>query len=67
MNSCCESKSSELAQLRDRQSRVLYMMLAINAVMFLAEFVAGWIIDSTALLADSLDMFGDALVYALIL
>jgi cation diffusion facilitator family transporter len=67
MDSCCEKKSSELAQLREQQSRVLYIVLAINAVMFLGEFVAGWIIGSTALLADSLDMFGDASVYALTL
>jgi Co/Zn/Cd efflux system component len=67
MDSCCENKSSELAQLRDKQSRVLYFVLAINASMFLVEFIAGWIIGSTALLADSLDMFGDATVYALTL
>ncbi|MGV8843864.1 MAG: cation transporter [Pseudomonas sp.] len=67
MDSCCEDKASELAQLRGQQSRVLYIVLAINALMFLVEFVAGWLIGSTALLADSLDMFGDASVYALTL
>lgn len=67
MDSCCEDKVSELAQLRDRQSRVLYIVLAINAAMFLVEFAAGWVLGSTALLADSLDMFGDAWVYALTL
>src|SRR3546814_17196223 len=35
--------------------------------MFLFEFIAGWIAGSTALLGDSLDMFGDASVYALTL
>lgn len=67
MDSCCENKAGELAQLRARQGRVLYIVLAINAVMFLFEFVSGWIIGSAALLADSLDMFGDASVYALTL
>ncbi|MEX1214455.1 cation diffusion facilitator family transporter [Saccharospirillum sp.] len=67
MDSCCENKSGELAQLRSSQSRVLYIVLAINAVMFLVEFTAGWIASSTALLGDSLDMFGDASVYALTL
>lgn len=67
MDSCCENKAGELAQLRVKQSRVLYIVLAINAVMFLVEFIAGWIANSTALLADSLDMFGDASVYALTL
>lgn len=67
MDSCCESKADELAQLRAKQSRVLYIVLAINAAMFLVEFIAGWIANSTALLGDSLDMFGDASVYALTL
>lgn len=67
MDSCCENKTSELAQLRAEQSRVLYIVLAVNAAMFLVEFIAGWIVNSTALLADSLDMFGDASVYALTL
>ncbi len=67
MDSCCENKSGELAQLRGSQSRVLYIVLAINAAMFLVEFTAGWIAGSTALLGDSLDMFGDASVYAMTL
>lgn len=67
MDSCCENKAGELALLREKQSRVLYIVLSINAVMFLVEFVAGWIVGSTALLGDSLDMFGDASVYALTL
>lgn len=67
MESCCENKAGELAQLRSRQSRVLYIVLVINAVMFVVEFAAGWLAGSTALLGDSLDMFGDASVYALTL
>ncbi|RUO71296.1 cation diffusion facilitator family transporter [Pseudidiomarina salinarum] len=67
MKSCCENKTDELAQLRVRQSRVLYIVLIVNALMFITEFTAGWIANSTALLADSLDMFGDASVYALTL
>lgn len=65
MDNCCENKAGELAQLRASQSKVLYIALAINAVMFVVEFSAGWIASSTALLGDSLDMFGDATVYAL--
>ena len=33
--------------------------------MFLVEFTAGWLVNSTALLGDSLDMLGDSLVYAI--
>ncbi len=50
--------------LRDRQRRVLWMVLGINAVLFVVEFGVGWWARSTALLADSLDMLGDAFVYA---
>ena len=37
-------------------------LLTINGVMFVAEVVVGWIAESTALLADSLDMLADAIV-----
>ncbi|MCF6258479.1 MAG: cation transporter [Gammaproteobacteria bacterium] len=47
------------------QRRVLILLLAINGVMFMAEIVAGIIADSTALIADSLDMLADATVYAI--
>ena len=60
---CCDGKTDELAELRDRQRRILWMVLVINAVLFVAEFTVGWISRSVALLADSLDMFGDAAVY----
>ena len=61
---CCDAKTDELGPLRDRQRRILWMVLIINAVLFVAEFAVGWISRSVALLADSLDMFGDAAVYA---
>ena len=49
------------------QSCVLILLLAINGVMFVAEIIAGIIGDSTALIADSLDMLADATVYAILL
>ena len=42
---------------------MLVVVLIINAVMFLAEFGAGIVAGSTALMADATDMLGDALVY----
>ena len=45
------------------ESRVLIILLSINAVMFITEFVFGWLSESTGLIADSLDMLADALVY----
>lgn len=67
MDSCCENKGNELAALRERQGRVLVAVLVINLAMFFFEFVAGWLARSTALLGDSLDMLGDASVYAVTL
>ena len=63
MDECCESKTNELAALRLRQWRVLVTVLAVNLIMFCVEFGAGLLSGSTALLADSLDMLGDSLVY----
>lgn len=47
------------------QARMLWVVLAINASMFIAEFVLGIIAQSTGLIADSLDMLADATVYAI--
>ncbi len=46
------------------QRRVLKLLLAINAMMFVAELVAGMVSGSTALMADAMDMLADALVYS---
>ena len=58
MDACCE-----LRPVKDRQRRVLAIVLWINAAMFALEFGAGVLAASTALLADSVDMLGDAIVY----
>ncbi|WP_113864090.1 cation transporter [Marinobacter pelagius] len=47
------------------ESGTLKILLAINAVMFVLELATGLIAQSTALIADSLDMFADAAVYGL--
>ena len=47
------------------QSRVLIILLVINAFMFLVEIVLGVASESTALIADSLDMLADAIVYGI--
>lgn len=63
MKSCCEDKGSEIAKLRHEQGKILKIVLVINALMFFIEFASGWMARSSALMADSLDMLGDALVY----
>lgn len=47
------------------ESRVLILLLAINVFMFFVEITTGIISESTALIADSLDMFADAAIYGI--
>ncbi len=63
MYGCCEDKACDLSALKERQGAVLKVVLVINAIMFLVEAGAGIAAHSTALLADSLDMLGDSIVY----
>jgi Co/Zn/Cd efflux system component len=49
------------------ERRTLVTLLVVNAAMFVAEVVAGWLGGSAGLMADSLDMFADASVYAIAL
>lgn len=46
------------------QKKVLITVLIINAVMFVVELTGGVIAGSLSLTGDSLDMLGDAAVYA---
>lgn len=49
------------------EARLLKLLLAINAAMFVVEILVGWWAQSAGLIADSLDMFADAAVYGLAL
>lgn len=64
---CCSRKADTIAQLGRKadQRRVLIVVMVINFVMFMAEFGGGVFARSSALMADSVDMLGDAVVYAL--
>jgi len=64
MDACCEGKSADIETLKNAHLRVLITVLAINGGLFFIELIAGLVAHSTALLADSLDMLGDTLVYA---
>jgi Co/Zn/Cd efflux system component len=59
MDHCCEIATD----LGPRQRRTLRIVLWLNAVMFVTELGAGLAAHSTALIADSVDMLGDAIVY----
>ena len=65
MASCSDGCGSGLEHANRQERRILIIVLLINAGMFIAEFSAGLVSGSTALLADSLDMLADALIYAL--
>ena len=55
-------------EIKDQSQRqVLYWLLGINATMFVIEMGIGLFADSTALIADSLDMLADAVVYGIAL
>ena len=49
----------------DAYKRRLWMVIAINAIMFGVEMTAGQVAESQALQADALDFLGDALTYGL--
>ncbi len=58
MDECCT-----VTPIAEQQRRVFRTVLGINLGMFFLESVAGILTFSTALLADSVDMLGDAIVY----
>ena len=63
MDDCCTAKGDELSSLKNNHKKVLLFVLIINASLFGIELGAGFLANSTALIADSLDMLGDAFVY----
>jgi Co/Zn/Cd efflux system component len=58
MSCDCHVESANQAQ-----RGVLVTLLAINGAMFLIEIVVGIVAQSSGVIADSLDMLADALVY----
>ena len=64
---CCHEKGHELERIALHKDirRVLVVVMMLNLMMFVLEFGAGIIADSAALMADSVDMLGDGLVYGI--
>lgn len=64
---CCSRKGETLAKLAEKaeQRRVLVIVMIVNLAMFAIEFGGGLASRSSALMADSVDMLGDGIVYAL--
>jgi Co/Zn/Cd efflux system component len=66
-NCCCDPLRLNLDPHRgnDGYRRVLWIVLAVNAVMFLVEIGAGLAAGSASLQADALDFLGDSANYAI--
>jgi cation diffusion facilitator family transporter len=58
MSECCGVNAQD-----KEQRTLLWTVLGLNGGMFFVEFIAGWIGQSSGLMADSLDMLADAMVY----
>jgi Co/Zn/Cd efflux system component len=64
------SEPAEMMSIQEshrQESRVLWQVLAINFSFFALEILTGFIAGSMGLVADSLDMLADSIVYALAL
>ena len=55
----------EMTARNDAERKTLWLVLWINALMFMVEFGLGLWAQSTGLIADSLDMLADASVYGI--
>lgn len=64
MSGCCHN-STKFDGVSEDYKRRLWMVIAINALMFFIEMAAGRLAQSQALQADALDFLGDALTYGL--
>ncbi len=69
MTDCsCQTTATACATSSNRTlRRVLWIVMALNAALFAAEFSVGLWAHSSALMADSLDALGDAGIYLLTL
>lgn len=63
MSDCCEDNCA--TDLSGDKKKILLIVLVLNALMFVIEFSLGWLASSTGLMADSLDMLADAVVYGI--
>jgi zinc transport system permease protein len=63
IGSCCSSLEKEFSQVDEGKRKILIWVLFINLTMFFVEGIYGWFAQSSALMADALDMLGDAAIY----
>lgn len=65
MGACCGNSQGSFDGLSADYKRRLWVVIVLNAGMFVAEMVAGRMAGSQALQADALDFFGDAVTYGI--
>ena len=61
---CCQDKGKDLEKIKEQHSKILWIVLLINIIMFAVELINGIRANSLSLASDSLDMLGDSLVYS---
>lgn len=64
MAGCC-GHATKFDGVSDDYKRRLWIVIALNATMFMVEMSAGYLAKSQALQADALDFLGDALTYGI--
>ncbi len=64
-HACGCSSNPRFDGIDPRYKRVLWIVIAINGLMFLVEMAAGQLAGSQALQADALDFLGDTLTYGI--
>lgn len=65
MSASCGHDHCEFTGMSADYKRRLWVVIALNAAMFVVEMTAGHLGRSQALQADALDFFGDALTYGI--
>ena len=63
MSDACSHLEEDLASPHGPKRKILWIVLVLNLIMFFVEGIAGWMAQSNALMADALDMLGDAAIY----
>lgn len=65
MKDCCDLSNGQTPPGDSSYRKVLWLCLAVNALMFATEIVAGLLAGSLSLQADALDFLGDAANYGI--
>ncbi len=63
--SCCHHTDTPFDGMDTQYKRILWIVIFINATMFVVEMIAGSLANSMSLQADALDFLGDTITYGL--